>query len=578
MALHADRFESNLFALDEQLARFRSRVTRVTVGRIDRWRSHAGALRFHLRGSQDRPLLVAILGGTGTGKSTMMNRLVGTEVSATSLRRTFTNGPVAVAGRESDVPAGWFSDNVTIASAESIPVRGEDGSLVVVPLEHPLTARVTLVDTPDLDGDRLDHHSQADRVFRWAQAVVFLVTPEKYQMTELPGYFRLARRYELPSLFVMNKCEERAVVEDFRVQLGKREWPAARVFAVPREDAAYEPPAEVALPALRDALRSLEVPNAGQQTRGLTNRSADLMGRLRDQILMPLRADRREIDRLLSALASLKTSSPGLDVSPLTQQLQRRMQEQSVLYLMGPKRILERVRQVPGILARLPRTAWDLLVRGEQPTLSLPPPDAGSPAVPDFAATFVDQLVVVQSRIDDVLRSNPTAEQWLTEGAESYQETKMDPAEAGRIVEEELADLRAWLQERWESTPRDTRAVEKLLKYLLGGRKVVGLSEAAPYLLALVVATHGAVFGPIDLLIIGGFSAATWLGEKLSNEVTRRTRATNRQISERFEQLACEQVERVRQWLDRRAPQINELNRLERIADEISEGIENART
>ena len=52
-------------------------------------------------------------------------------------------------------------------------------------------------------------------MFRWAQAVVFLVTPEKYQMTELLPYYRLARRYAIPALFVMNKAEEAGVVEDF---------------------------------------------------------------------------------------------------------------------------------------------------------------------------------------------------------------------------------------------------------------------------------------------------------------------------------------------------------------------------
>jgi len=99
------------------------------------------------------------------------------------------------------------------------------------------------VDTPDLDGDQPLHHAEADRAFRWAQALVFLVTPEKYQMTELLPYYRLARRYALPAVFVMNKCEEPAVLEDYRRQLAEREWANAGVYAVARDDAGYEPPA-----------------------------------------------------------------------------------------------------------------------------------------------------------------------------------------------------------------------------------------------------------------------------------------------------------------------------------------------
>ena len=38
---------------------------------------------------------IAILGGTGTGKSTILNRLVRHDLSAANYRRTFTAGPVA---------------------------------------------------------------------------------------------------------------------------------------------------------------------------------------------------------------------------------------------------------------------------------------------------------------------------------------------------------------------------------------------------------------------------------------------------------------------------------------------------
>ena len=53
---------------------------------------------------------------------------------------------------------------------------------------------ITLVDTTDVDGDEQSHHAQAERVFRWSQMILFVVTPEKYQMTELIPYYRLARR------------------------------------------------------------------------------------------------------------------------------------------------------------------------------------------------------------------------------------------------------------------------------------------------------------------------------------------------------------------------------------------------
>src|SRR6185295_2211992 len=157
------------------------------------------------------------------------------------------------------------------------------------------------------------HHAQADRVFRWAQAVVFLVTPEKYQMTELLPYYRLARRYAVPALFVMNKAEEQGVVDDFIKQLAEREWEDAQVFVIPRDDAAYEPPAEMNLSALRKAVTSIARPTKENFRTGLGRRGGDLLGRLQDQVLAPLREDRRAADALIAAVRSLETPGLGVD-------------------------------------------------------------------------------------------------------------------------------------------------------------------------------------------------------------------------------------------------------------------------
>src|SRR5205823_3139233 len=172
------------------------------------------------------------------------------------------------------------------------------------------TQSVTLVDTPDLDGDQPTHHAQADRVFRWAQAVVFLVTPEKYQMTELLPYYRLARRYAIPALFVMNKAEETGVVEDFVKQLGGREWGDGRVFVLPRDDAAYEPPREMNLESLREAVAGITRPKREAFRAGLAQRAIDLLGRLQDQILVPLREQRGQAEALIGSIRALET--PGL--------------------------------------------------------------------------------------------------------------------------------------------------------------------------------------------------------------------------------------------------------------------------
>lgn len=621
-----DQLETSLARLNQLLGDIA--VSASMKPAVDRWRSDAAALLFHLRPrDKTKPLLVAVIGGTGTGKSTMVNRLLGASASATSFRRTFTSGAVAIARAAEDVPRGWLGVEHHAISSAQLPARGQGGALLVVPrsilggvvLRDELLARVTLIDTPDLDGDQPAHHAEADRVFRWAQALVFLVTPEKYQMTELLPYYRLAARYAVPTLFVMNKCEEQAVAEDYREQLGAAGWrktaePARAggertdapaddrpvVYTIARDDAAYEPPPAENLDALRGGIAWLGTswpvgPNvavsannvnsapassgsgtflansgsSGARNAGLANRAADLVGRIEDQVLAPMRQERQEADRLIEALHAMEAPQPGVDVNPVTQDLQRRLQQRSVLYLIGPQRVLDRVRQAPALLVRLPRVAWDFVMRGDVSAAALnPAAPEQSRQVPDFRALLIDQFAVLQSRIDDLLRQSPVAAKWIDADG-GHAESRLAGDEAGRIADEEIAQLKAWLEKRWNATPRDTRAVQALLKYLPGGKKLAGASEAAPYLLAIGLIASHAVFGT-DLLVLGGYTLATWLSERLSNEVAGHTRATNARITDRFSRLAHEQIARTCAWLDRQAAAPRKLEELERAATDLA--------
>ena len=129
---------------------------------------------------------------------------------------------------------------------------------------------------------------------------------------------------------------------------------------------------------------------------------------------------------MIEALRAMEAPAPDVDVNPVTQQLQRRLQQRSILYLMGPRRILDRVRQAPLILARLPRAAWDYFRKGQITTDMLLGDGGKEQQLPDFRATLVDQFAVLQSRIDDVLRSGPLGQRWLEAAAAAAQ-----PAEAG---------------------------------------------------------------------------------------------------------------------------------------------------
>jgi hypothetical protein len=551
--------------LDASLAELAVSLSAPSATLIANWQTDAAALRFHLSPPDSTKPITVVLGGTGTGKSTLVNRLVGHAVTAASFRRTFTSGPVVIVNQDADLAKNWLGvEHLTAASGET--PRGQTGAVVVVIDPN---APATLVDTPDLDGDQPVNHAQADRAFRWAHRIIFVVTPEKYQMTELIPYYRLALRYELPALFVMNKCEEPAVLDDFLRQLAERGWPDAQVFAIPRDDAGYEPPVEENLQSLKTELHAAV---ATRSEKGIANRVTDVVTRLNDQVIAPLREARKQADVLCKSLAAMETPTLGVDVNPITEELRRRLQQRSVLYLVGPQRVLDRVRQVPTLLARLPRATWDWVMRGQVPSdVTNPKSAAAANEPPDFVATLSEQFTVVRSRIDDVIRSNPIGAKWIEQDPDAYQQAMIDPATAGLIATTEIQQLREWLEKKWNATPRDTRMLQAMVKYLPGGKKLTQWSEAAPYLLTAALIVHHALFWHIDLPVLGGYTLVTWLTERISNEVNHRTRATNRNMSQRFEQLAHEQIQRICVWMDRQSPSAKDLDKLERMMNELAE-------
>lgn len=536
--------------LKEKLTRLRDAVRQLNTPFSDKTSQDLSAVLFHLSRNPSDPPVMAVVGGTGTGKSTLVNRLVGTDVSATSYRRTFTAGPIAIGH---DALPSEFGGLIHVPAPET-PAQGRPDRITFIPAPPSFHHRLILIDTPDIDGELAEHHAVTDRIFRWVDGVIFLVSPEKYQMPELQPYYRLATRYGMGTWFVMNKADNPSVVEDYRQLLSREGISQAPVFALPRDDSTWQPLSDQAFSIACLLSFRIQTSVSVHQTR-----IVDMFGRIQDQFLNPLTDRRQRIDQVIRNIRSMGYSTVDVDVHPVTRQLQRRMREKSVLYLMGPQRVLDRVRSVPALLVRLPKSMWNWTKTGE---LKLPDVvlHSSQDSLPDFRAIVVEQYQAFQSRIDDLLRSYTFLQS---------PEWKIPPEQAGRIVEQELNDLQQWLETKWNATPRDTAVLNKILKIIPGGNKVTRYSEAAPYLLTGYLTMSGAIFGHLDLLALAGYSGVVTLFHRLSDEVASRTRQTNRHITRRYSALIHQQIQQVIDWLDRQAPSRAELDKIEDLLDQV---------
>jgi len=152
------------------------------------------------------PILVALVGSTGAGKSTLMNSLVGAQVSNTGTRRPTTNSPV-LACHPGD--ARWFAENVFLPTLprvrqQGLAMPGRDGLLVLAENER-MPEGVALLDTPDIDSVVQAHREFAHQFLDASDLWLFMTSATRYADAAVWELLQQARERDASLAIVLSR-------------------------------------------------------------------------------------------------------------------------------------------------------------------------------------------------------------------------------------------------------------------------------------------------------------------------------------------------------------------------------------
>ncbi|MFH1091937.1 MAG: dynamin family protein, partial [Pseudomonadota bacterium] len=168
----------------------------------------------------DSPLLTAVIGATGTGKSKVFNSLLGAPLSPSGFKRPTTLAPVFLASpQESHLVSrpSFFSEYEKRPAGEG-PVSFRTDSpkeLIVLALESFEYPGLILIDTPDFDSVLESNRAEARDVFDRAEAVVFVTDAVKYADQASWDYLELIQTRDKEAILVANRIKNPLSLEDF---------------------------------------------------------------------------------------------------------------------------------------------------------------------------------------------------------------------------------------------------------------------------------------------------------------------------------------------------------------------------
>ena len=311
LAERIDALESALEALDGVAADGPLATVTELLGRVDRRRALSA-----------EHTVIGLFGATGSGKSSLVNALVGVDVSRAAVRRPTTSKPVAavLGAPGSDALLDWLEVE------DRHHLDGTDAALAASAAQPPAGRRarreqaagtsgtpgIVLLDLPDLDSVESANRAVAERMTGLVDVLVWVTDPQKYADAVLHQEFvRPFAGHDAVTVLVLNQID--------RIREGEREAVLASLASLARTDGLEQAPVFATSASTGEGIEELRE-HLLQIARGreaiASRHRADVRGAAEtlrdaaDPAGLPANATPAEIDDLVEDLATAARVEP----------------------------------------------------------------------------------------------------------------------------------------------------------------------------------------------------------------------------------------------------------------------------